>query len=225
MDSVPGTSFYDGLNKLLIGFLIILPFIDISCTSDHIVIVTLIFITSWITGLLLWCVTESISSIISKKEWSRFLDNKKKYINKAYHDIEAEINETHDDTQFTLIDYYKSYYHVQSKGLLGSIPVLESFSAFFKNLMIVIAWWLILIIFFSSCSSCSCRWLCDIIATLTTSDVCSCSQPCCICIIQCITVLMLCLFIIIIGRYYTERKIIRLVLETYLLTPDKNQNH
>lgn len=218
MDSVPGTTFYDGLNKFLIGFLIILPFIDISCTSDKIIVITLIFIASWITGLLLWCVTESLSAIVSKKVRSRFPLNKESYINKAYHDIGAEINKPQDDKQFTIIDYYKAYYRIQSKGLLGNIPVLESFSAFFKNLVIVIVWWLILIIFSSSSSICSCRWLCDIVAKVTTSDVCSGSQPCCIFIIQCITVLMICLIIIIIGRFYTERKIIRLVLEADLLT-------
>lgn len=214
MDSVPGTTFYDGLNKFLIGFLIILPFIDISYTSDRIIVITLIFIASWITGLLLWCVTELLSAIVSKKVRSRFPLNKKSYINTAYHDIGAEINKPQDDKQFTIIDYYKAYYRIQSKGLLGNIPVLESFSAFFKNLVIVIVWWLILIIFSSS----SCRWLCDIVAKVTTSDVCSGSQPNCTSIIQCITVLMICLIIIIIGRIYTERKIIRLVLEADLLT-------
>lgn len=221
MNPVPGTTLYDGLNKFLTGFLLILPFIDISSASVNAINATLIFVASWIVGLLLWCVTETITFLILRNGGRSSFIDKKKLISRVYRDIISE-TKVYDNIEYlTITDYYKAYYRIQSKGLIGNIPVLESFSAFFKNMMIVIVWWLILIVFYK------CIWLCDILSILTTaSGECGCcTNCCCICLIRYITVLLLCFSIFIIGRYYTERKIIKLVLEADLLTIENKKNH
>lgn len=56
------SSFYDALNKLIIGLLIIIPFY--SYFPDILTGISGLIVLSWLAGILFWIITESILSSV-----------------------------------------------------------------------------------------------------------------------------------------------------------------
>ena len=138
------SSFYDALNKLIIGLLIIIPFY--SYFPDILTGISGLIVLSWLAGILFWIMTESIlSSVIQAIPFLR--KNNMNWINKEYASITrstgikySKNNPTTQLDSLELNDYYTIYYEVQKKGLLGNIPIMESYSAFFTNMIFVCIW-------------------------------------------------------------------------------------
>lgn len=149
MNSV--SSFYDGLNKFIIGFLIAVSFY--CCFSENLTIISGlgIIVLCWLLGIFFWIVTESfLSHVIQSIPF--FERNNLKWINKEYDSIikstGIKYTKKNLETQLDsleLNDYYIIYYEVQKKGLLGSVPVLESYSAFFTNMIYICLLWIVLL--------------------------------------------------------------------------------
>lgn len=155
------SSFYDGLNKLVIGFLILFPFIDFcSKGNDEIATISLI-VFCWLIGIFLWAFLKSLSFIcLSKFNLSHLFKsiplpkkNNIDWINHEYHSASEDVGckyiikgKSTPIDNLELNDYYTIYYAVQRNGLLGSVPILESYSAFFSNLPFVFLWYIILIL-------------------------------------------------------------------------------
>ena len=149
-----GSSFYDSINKVLTGFLLILPVLLMcNCKIDDLPISPaisdiLILALSWIVGLVLWGIQLWISIRREDKP-------KEKYVNQINKSYEAVINKHNlsvlpNQPRLTLPDYYRIYYQVQKNNLLGSVPILEAFSAFFLNLIWISIIWIVIL---------SCLWL------------------------------------------------------------------
>lgn len=144
------SSFYDAINKFIIGLLILIPFYSYfsgTSTSIH----GLIIVLSWLVGIFFWIVTESILSHVIQS--IPFLKkNNLKWINNEYDSATKDtgLKYSRKDTtiqldSLELNDYLTIYYEVQKKGLLGNVPILESYSAFFTNMIFVCLWWIILL--------------------------------------------------------------------------------
>lgn len=141
------SSFYDALNKLVIGFLILLPVVSFSdCLSSD----TILFVIAcWMIGIFIWAVSESLMQPFSQS-LPFMKKNNLEWINQEYDSVTKEVGRKYIDPvtsmplyKLELRDYYSIYYKVQKNGLLGSVPVLESYSAFFLNLSFVFIWWTI----------------------------------------------------------------------------------
>lgn len=143
------SSFYDAINKLIIGLLIIIPFY--SYFPDIPTSIPGLIVLSWLIGIFFWIISESIlSHVIQSIPFLR--KNNLKWINNEYYsatkDTGLKYSKKHSTVQLDsleLNDYYTIYYEVEKKGLLENVPVLESYSAFFTNLIYVCVFWLILL--------------------------------------------------------------------------------
>lgn len=213
----------------MIGFIILLPFIDL---SEDIATPMLIFysIISWIIGLFSWGILELW--FFPLLGHTAFLSsNNLNWINKEYQRLlnngqiisKEEIEEKGFCKELSLYDYYKIYFFVTRKSLLGPIPALESFSAFFRNLVVILIIWIIPICLISSdCFTFHCGPY--------VMSTCTSSQPCTeYCFDTCFVIIMCCLSIFLcLGlRCMTEKKIYSNIIETYLLntTSLKNCNY
>ncbi len=216
--ALTGASFYDTLNKMMIGFLILLPFVSksiINCSSvydDHLstFISYLLIAGSWLTGIFFWTIT----SFVKNNNVTRFITGK--LLNKSYSSIKhaetTHYSKIPDPIQKNLEGFYlKCYYDVQKNGLLGNVPVLESLSEFFFNFMLVLIIWILLICFNSGCGE---------YILLGCIKVAVCNSGDCDCIVR-ITPLMaisigaLLIAISFFARIFAERKIQKLIFEAY----------
>ena len=125
------TSFntYEFFCFLVIGFLILMPFIDI--TQDS--LLYLWFIPCYITGLVYHKLMENTLGTC--------LRNKKHCIAYALKQVGYKnmIN-----TSTLLHSYYKAYYFLSSRNQLGNIPSLEAQLAFMRNLFPILLFYLFL---------------------------------------------------------------------------------
>lgn len=219
MNGFVGSTFYDAINKFLIGLLLWLPLCDIWHISVDKVQLMLLSVLFWITGVIYWgIITFGIYPFFSK---CNFLSNCKyiswimsrnniKWINKAYERVQKDIFRDSDSEKQTQsvckIDelcYLENYLFVQNKGLLGNIPILESLSAFFQNLALLPFFWLI-----------------GFLIKIITLVGCKCPIKVNFTICSCIVISGLIILMIICGRFrkLTEEKIFYMVLQTSYLS-------
>ena len=152
MNGFVGSSLYDTLNKMVIGFLLILPFLIIFCPNidqflkDYSLY---IMIASWIIGLIYWAVYAVILGGILEKLFPYiFRPNNLEWINQEYKALKEKYKTGYKnliDNKLTLREYFKVYYRVQKNGLFGNVPCLESYSEFFKNFIVVAGEWILII--------------------------------------------------------------------------------
>lgn len=148
MTGLQGSTFYDTINKMLVGFLILLPWLNIERQpSPADVEIILSAVSSWMVGLFLWAVT---SYLFSCRSIPYIGNNDERLINIAYRRVLKAIGSGHPGyiwPSFSIDkkDYLKIYYEVQKSGLLGNVGVLESFSAFFRNFALILVYWIVLI--------------------------------------------------------------------------------
>lgn len=152
-----GSTFYDTINKVLVGFLILLPWLRIKGeTSPDDVEIILSVVSSWMVGLFFWAVT---SYLFSYRSILYMGNNDERLINIAYHRVLKAIGSSHPGYIWSSLtidkkDYLKIYYEVQKLGLLGNVGLLECFSAFFRNFALILVYWIILIFCHSGCEDC-----------------------------------------------------------------------
>ena len=218
MQNLGASSFYDSLNKLLIGFLILLPLLG-NCQYFACNELAFLAIACWLVGIFFWAIRAYILSPVLNKipclsrnnirqiKYTYIKVSKDKKRKYTFNDIEKDTIEYN--------DYLAMYYSVQRQGLLGNIPVLESLSSFFLNFILVLIYWIILILWNSGC----CQSLEFIYFTVSQ---CACHVGTCpyfillpvYAIVSCIVLICLsCLF-----RYRTENHIYSLIIEAYLLS-------
>ena len=200
------SSFYDGLNKFVIGFLLIIPFINpcngvLSYISDN----TLeLCVFCWLVGIFFWAFQEYL--ILRFLKFLPFLQkNNIKWIRDEYHNVSKETGKNYKDdcgNDIKIIEekhYFSIYYEVQKKGLLGAVPILESYSAFFYNLSFVFLWWMIAMGIHSVWPSCCC------VATPCKSSI---------------YIIIVLIFAIIASLYFRaciEKKIFKAIFDAYFL--------
>lgn len=198
----------------MIGFLILLPFIDFYQDVPNLMI---IFGTlcCWIIGLLLWSIFDLwLFPKLGHKTW--LSNNNIVWINREYRRISGNLEKQSDpnsiEPKIHLNRYYQFYYAVSDEVKLGPVPALESFSAFFRNLVVVLSIWIILIclsttnsfifhfgpLIIVTCGKCS-GYISGIITPFLS-------------ILMCSLGIILCLLF----RMKTERKIYAYIVETYL---------
>lgn len=144
---IVGSSFYDSINKVLTGFILILPMLLIcNCKINSLPIspaiaALLILVVSWIMGLILWVIQQWIKDLQENQFKEKYVNQ----INKSYTSVISEhnISVLSGLPRLTLTDYYRVYYEVQKKNLLGNIPTLEALSAFFLNLIYISYIWMV----------------------------------------------------------------------------------
>ena len=199
----------------MIGFLILLPFIDFSNDVPNLMI---IFgsVCCWIIGLMFWGIFDLwLFPMLDHKTW--FSNNNINWINREYQriykNLEKQLDTNNTEPKIPLNKYYQFYYEVLSKNKLGPVPILESFSAFFRNLGVVLCIWIILICFstadiftfhFGKLVIVACEKCSGYISGIITPSI---------SIIMCSFGIILCLLF----RFMTERKIYAYIIETYLI--------
>lgn len=196
MSPLLGSSLYDSLNRLVIGFLLSLwffaiPCFDISCI-DYPITLCIYIIVCFITGLFFSLLIDKLAGI--NKPGINFFFYKNKLANIRQICIRNSIPFPDTDKYEALSTYYTYYYTVQRAGLLGSIPALETLSAFLMNLCGVC----VLSLFLSAC--------------LLLNKNCS-IYCCCHCCNICLCIILISFIILILsklGRDYIEKRYIQM---------------
>lgn len=135
MSIVNGLGFYESINKLIIGFLLLFLFVKPDFASFQGV---LFLILAYITGCIYQAIIRSLT-----KSW---LNLRECEIAKAYkHIYEVEYSEK------DIKDLYlQSYYEITNAGLLLNIPINEALENFMRNLTPVLVLYLVVIV--SNCN-------------------------------------------------------------------------
>ena len=95
---------------------------------------------SWIVDIFFWAIFEKVRSR------PRCNESYEKMISNTYQSLIKELGGNDNEiVNINKIKYYKAYYAVQEKGLLGPVGALESFSAFFRNFALVAFYWLFIV--------------------------------------------------------------------------------
>ncbi len=175
-----------------------------------------ILLASWIIGMLYWALSKLILDPIFKKICPYiFCSNNLTWINRIYKEIKEKYNIGYRDLiegKLSLKEYLEVYYRVQKNGLLGNAPILECYSEFFKNIIIVsIEWILFILIYLLLHCPCSFYKAAKYFTGEDGNGI----------LIE-IIILILVIFGVLgilgaFARKYTEKKIYSLILETDLL--------
>lgn len=129
MNTITGFTFYDSLNKLTVGtLLLLLPGGMIGEKAETNI---LFFVTAFIIGI-------SYQTII--KDRTRFLTNNLHMIKKAHENFILKNKYIYKD------DYLKAYYNVVKNGFLMNIPTLEAHENFLRNIWLICLLYLITVL-------------------------------------------------------------------------------
>ena len=139
---------------MVIGFLLLIPFL-ISQSPEFLKDFALyILLASWMIGKLYWALSKLYLEPKFKKKWPCiFGSNNIDWINQEYIKLKDKYKIGYRDViegELSRNDkeYLKAYYRVQKNGLLGTMPILESYSEFFKNMIVVLTEWILFIVGF-----------------------------------------------------------------------------
>ncbi len=135
MSIVNGLGFYESINKLIIGFLLLFLFVKPDFESSQGV---LFLILAYITGCIYQAIIRSLTH-----SW---LNLRECEIAKAYKQI-YEVEYSGKDIKDL---YLQSYYEITNAGLLLNIPINEALENFMRNLAPVLALYLVVIV--SNCN-------------------------------------------------------------------------
>lgn len=204
---------------MLIGFLILCPFLLYSALISNNTTepnALYLMLSAWFTGILYWALYNSLlSKILLKISPEIFGSFDSRMVNEEYKAIRQTTLLQYDhvvDDKITCTEYLKAYYRVQKNGLLGYVPILEGYSEFFKNFIVVSIEWMVLLIGFLLIY-CPCDQ-CNILSESTTSMDCNNIK---ILLISLLGLFIILDFIFILARRYTERKIFSLIIKADLL--------
>ena len=129
MNTITGFTFYDSLNKLTVGTLLLLLLGGMIGEKAETNI--LFFVTAFIIGIF-------YQTII--KDRTRFLTNNFHMIKKAHENVILKNKYIYKD------DYQKAYYNVVKNGFLMNIPTLEAHENFLRNIWLICLLYLITVL-------------------------------------------------------------------------------
>lgn len=126
MNTITGFTFYDSLNKLTVGTLLLLLLGGMIGEKAETNI--LFFVTAFIIGIFYQTIL---------KDRTRFLTNNLRMIKKAHENVILK------NKYITKDDYLKAYYNVVKNGFLMNIPTLEAHENFLRNIWLICLMYLI----------------------------------------------------------------------------------
>lgn len=164
MNSLQGSSFYDTINRQVVGIIATLWIFYVEpirncaeCFPSEIKI-AIYLIACFIIGTFFSQVTDWIASKKIHVLDLVFYKNKLSWIQAPAQDNEVELIRL--DKLNTLAVYYDKYYSVPKAGLLGNVPPQEALSAFMLNLSALSRYYIpIALIFFCINRSCQFLWI------------------------------------------------------------------
>ncbi len=213
MTPLLGSSFYDSLNRLVIGFLLSLWLFAIPCFDitliDGPIPISIYVVACFITGLFFSFLIDRLAECNWRGFQIIFYKNKLERIRKTCEKEKVQLPEIEGDSKNALYTYYKYYYTVQQGNLLGNIPALETLSAFMMNLSGVC-----------------------IISTIISFFLClirCCCYCCCCCCSYCIYpgyILIISIILLFCSKYcrdYIENKIYSNIIIAYKFLKEKSE--
>lgn len=129
MNTITGFTFYDSLNKLTVGTLLLLLLGGIIGEKAETNI--LFFVTAFIIGIFYQTFIKNIT---------RFLTNNLPMIKKAHENVILK------NKYITKDDYLEAYYNVVKNGFLMNIPTLEAHENFLRNIWLICLMYLIAVL-------------------------------------------------------------------------------
>ena len=121
MNTISGLSFYDSLNKLTVGWLILFPLvIDAVLAFKN----PIAHVAAFLVGTIYQC---------SIQQFTKCLRNRLYMIKKQ----NKWMTEDERKNMITKCQYYKAYYKVARAGILLNIPVLEATENFIRNILFI----------------------------------------------------------------------------------------
>ena len=139
MNTITGFTFYDSLNKLTVGTLLLL--LVGGMIGEKAETNILFFVTAFIIGIF-------YQTII--KDRTRFLTNNLHMVKKAHKNVILKNKYiTKDDylkASYDTEDYLKAYYNVVKNGFLMNIPTLEAHENFLRNIWLICLMYLIAVL-------------------------------------------------------------------------------
>ncbi|WP_337483358.1 hypothetical protein [Prevotella pectinovora] len=129
MNTITGFTFYDSLNKLTVGTLLLL--LAGGMIGEKAETNILFFVTAFIIGIF-------YQTFI--KDRTRFLTNNLHMIKKAHENVILK------NKYITKDDYLEAYYNVVKNGFLMNIPTLEAHENFLRNIWLICLMYLIAVL-------------------------------------------------------------------------------
>lgn len=129
MNTITGFTFYDSLNKLTVGTLLLL--LAGGMIGEKAETNILFFVTAFIIGIF-------YQTFI--KDRTRFLTNNLHMIKKAHENVILK------NKYITKDDYLEAYYNVVKNGFLMNIPTLEAQENFLRNIWLICLMYLIAVL-------------------------------------------------------------------------------
>ena len=139
MNTITGFTFYDSLNKLTVGTLLLLLLGGMIGEKAETNI--LFFVTAFIIGIFYQTIL---------KDRTRFLTNNLHMIKKAHENVILKNKYIYKDdyqkASYDIDDYLKAYYNVVKNGFLMNIPTLEAHENFLRNIWLICLLYLITVL-------------------------------------------------------------------------------
>ena len=129
MNTITGFTFYDSLNKLTVGTLLLL--LVGGMIGEKAETNILFFVTAFIIGIFYQTFIKNIT---------RFLTNNLPMIKKAHENVILK------NKYITKDDYLEAYYNVVKNGFLMNIPTLEAHENFLRNIWLICLLYLIAVL-------------------------------------------------------------------------------
>lgn len=129
MNTITGFTFYDSLNKLTVGTLLLL--LVGGMIGEKAETNILFFVTVFIIGIFYQTIIKCLTP---------FLTNKLHMIKKAHENVILKNNYITED------DYLEAYYNVVKNGFLMNIPTLEAHENFLRNIWLICLMYLIAVL-------------------------------------------------------------------------------
>lgn len=129
MNTITGFTFYDSLNKLTVGTLILL--LVGGMTGEKAETNILFFVTAFIIGIFYQTIIKCLTP---------FLTNNLHMIKKAHENVILK------NKYITKDDYLEAYYNVVKNGFLMNIPTLEAHENFLRNIWLICLMYLIAVL-------------------------------------------------------------------------------
>lgn len=141
MDTINGITFYDSLNKLTTGYLIVwwIPFVILQ--NDEGLPAPLIVILAFCIG----CVWQLIVEFMTDRNQRNNLDDIKNCYASLCNELKLCPNIDEPKSQ---LDYRNRYHIVFTEGYTGNIPVVEALERFTRSMipLLTIYWFILLVI-------------------------------------------------------------------------------
>lgn len=130
MNTITGFTFYDSLNKLTVGTLLLL--LVGGMIGEKAETNILFFVTAFIIGIFYQTIIKCLTP---------FLTNNLHMIKKAHENVKLKnkymTKDNYQKASYDTDDYLKAYYNVVKNGFLMNIPTLEAHENFLRNIWLI----------------------------------------------------------------------------------------